>query len=68
MGGLDILERALRAVKDGIVFLAFSRLANRRVGHCSYIRELFSPVEPAGYVVVVEIEDSNAVIIVVIHY
>ena len=62
-GDLDIPERALQAIKDGIAFLTSSPFACRKAGNSSLIRELIIPFGHAGYVALFEIVDSNTVII-----
>ncbi len=62
-GDLDIPERAIQAIKDGIAFLTSSPFACRKVGSSSFIRELIIPFGHAGYVALFEIVDSNTVII-----
>ena len=62
-GDLDIPERALQAIKDGIVFLTSSPFACRKAGNSSFIRELIIPFGNAGYVALFEIVDSKTVII-----
>jgi hypothetical protein len=48
-GELEIPERALRAIKNGIAFLASSPFACRKVGSSSFIRELIIPFGHTGY-------------------
>lgn len=62
-GDLEIPERALQAIKNGIAFLASSPFACRKVVSSSFIRELIIPFGHAGYVALFEIVDSNTVII-----
>ena len=62
-GDLEIPERALQAIKDGIAFLTSSPFACRKAGNSSFVRELIIPFGHAGYVALFEIVDSNAVII-----
>lgn len=62
-GDLDIPERALQAIKDGIAFLTSSPFACRKAGNSSFIRELIIPFGHAGYVALFEIVDSETVII-----
>ena len=62
-GDLEIPERALRAIKNGIAFLASSPFACRKVGSSSFIRELIIPFGHTGYVALFEIVDSETVII-----
>jgi len=62
-GDLDTPERALQAIKDGIAFLASSPFACRKVGSSSFVRELIIPFGHTGYVALLEIVDSEAVIV-----
>ena len=62
-GDLDIPERALQAIKDGIAFLTSFPFACRKAGNSSFIRELIIPFGNAGYVALFEIVDSNTVVI-----
>ena len=62
-GDLDIPERAVRAIKDGMAFLASSPFACRKAGSSSFVRELIIPFGRTGYVALFEIVDSNTVII-----
>ena len=62
-GDLDIPERAVQAIKDGIAFLTSSPFACRKVGSSSFIRELIIPFGHTGYVALFEIVDSSTVII-----
>ena len=62
-GDLGIADRAVLAIKDGIVFLTSSPFACRKVGPSSFVRELIIPFGHTGYVALFEIVDSNTVII-----
>jgi len=62
-GDLEIPERALQAIKDGIAFLTSSPFACRKAGNSSFVRELIIPFGHAGYVALFEIVDSETVII-----
>ena len=62
-GDLDIPDRAVQAIKDGMAFLASSPFACRKAGSSSFIRELMVPFGHTGYVALFEIVDSNTVII-----
>lgn len=62
-GDLDIPERAVQAIKEGMAFLALSPFACRKAGSSSFIRELIIPFGHTGYVALFEIVDSNTVII-----
>ena len=62
-GDLDIPDRAVQAIKDGMVFLASSPFACRKAGSSSFVRELIIPFGRTGYVALFEIVDSHTVII-----
>jgi plasmid stabilization system protein ParE len=62
-GDLDIPERALQAIKDGIGFLSSSPFACRKVGDSPFVRELVITFGSAGYVALFEIVDNSTVII-----
>jgi plasmid stabilization system protein ParE len=62
-GDLNIPERAVQAIKNGVAFLTSSPFACRKVGSNSFIRELVIPFGHTGYVALFEIVDSNTVII-----
>ena len=61
-GDLDIPERALQAIRDGIAFLTSSPFACRKAGNSSFVRELVIPFGHTGYVALFEIVDSETVI------
>ena len=67
-GELEIPERALRAIKNGIAFLASSPFACRKVGSSSFIRELITPFGHTGYVALFEIVDDKTVVIGAVRY
>jgi plasmid stabilization system protein ParE len=62
-GDLNIPERAVQAIKNGVAFLTSSPFACRKVGSSSFIRELVIPFGHTGYVALFEIVDSNTVIV-----
>ncbi len=62
-GDLDIPDRAVQAIKNGIGFLAASPFACRKLGDSPFVRELIIPFGHTGYVALFEIVDSNTVII-----
>ena len=62
-GDLDIPERAIQAIKNGIVFLATSPFACRKAGTSSFVRELIIPFGNTGYVALFEIVDERTVIV-----
>lgn len=62
-GDLDIPERAIQAIKDGMAFLRSSPFACRKIGNSPFIRELVIPFGNTGYVALFEIVDGRTVII-----
>ena len=62
-GDLDIPDRAIQAIKNGIGILVLSPFACRKVGNSPFVRELVIPFSRTGYVALFEIVDSNTVII-----
>jgi plasmid stabilization system protein ParE len=62
-GDLEIPERALQAIKDGVAFLQTSPFACRKAAENAFIRELIIPFGSSGYVALFEIVDSSTVII-----
>lgn len=62
-GDLDIPERALKAIKEGIGLLRSSPFACRKVGESPFIRELVITFGSSGYVALYEIVDDSTVII-----
>lgn len=62
-GDLDVPDRAVQAIKQGMAFLASSPFACRKAGNSSFIRELIIPFGRTGYVALFEIVDSRTVII-----
>lgn len=62
-GDLDIPERALKAIKEGIGLLQSSPFACRKIGGSPFIRELVITFGRSGYVALYEIVDDSTVII-----
>ena len=62
-GDLDIPDRALQAIRNGMAFLMYSLFACRKVGVSPFVRELVIPFGNSGYVALFEIVDDNTVII-----
>lgn len=62
-GDLDIPERALQAIKEGLSFLSSSPFACRKTGASPFVRELVISFGSTGYVVLYEIIDDSTVII-----
>ncbi len=62
-GDLTLPERALEAIKHGIVFLSTSPFACRKAGDSPFVRELVIPFGSSGYVALFEVVDDKRVII-----
>ena len=62
-GDLDIPDRAIQAIGNGIAFLMSSPFSCRKVGVSSFVRELVIPFGSSGYVAMFEVVDGNTVII-----
>ena len=62
-GDLNIPEKTVQAIKNGVAFLTSSPFLCRKAGSSSFIRELVIPFGNTGYVALFEIVDSNTVII-----
>jgi plasmid stabilization system protein ParE len=62
-GDLDIPDRALQAIKNGIAFLQSFPFACRKSGSSPFVRELVIPFGSAGYVALFDIVDHQTVII-----
>lgn len=62
-GDLDIPDRALQAIRNGMAFLMYSPFACRKAGVSPFVRELVIPFGNSGYVALFEIIDDTTVII-----
>ena len=62
-GDLDVPERALQAIKDGMALLETSPFACRKAGNSPFVRELVIPFGRSGYVALFEIVDGNSLIV-----
>jgi plasmid stabilization system protein ParE len=62
-GDLNIADKAVQAIKDGIAFFSTSPFASRKVGASSFVRELIIPFGHTGYVALFEVVDNSTVII-----
>ena len=62
-GDLNIPEKAVQAIKNGVAFLTSSPFLCRKAGSSSFIRELVIPFGNTGYIALFEIVDSNTVFI-----
>jgi plasmid stabilization system protein ParE len=62
-GDLDIPDRAMQAIKDGMAFLKSSPFSCRKAANNPFLRELGIAFGSTGYVALFEIVDNNTVII-----
>jgi len=62
-GDLDIPERAIQAIRNGVIFLTSSTFSCRKVGVSPFVRELVIPFGSYGYVALFEVVDDHTVII-----
>ena len=62
-GDLDLPDRALKAIRDGLAFLSSSPFACRKAGESPFVRELVITFGATGYVALYEIVDDRTVII-----
>lgn len=62
-GDLDVPDRAVQAIKDGVAFLRSSPFACRKIGTSPFVRELVITFGSTGYVTLFEIVDEKTVII-----
>ena len=67
-GDLELAERALQAIKNGIATLRTSPFTCRKAGPSPLLRELVIPFGRSGYVALFEIlDDANVVVAAVRH-
>jgi plasmid stabilization system protein ParE len=62
-GDLDIPDRAMQAIKDGMAFLKSSPFSCRKAANNPFLRQLVIAFGSTGYVALFEIVDNNTVII-----
>ena len=62
-GDLDVPQRALQSIKDGVAFLQSSPFACRKADAKPFVRELVISFGSSGYVALFEIVDTNTVVI-----
>jgi plasmid stabilization system protein ParE len=65
---LDLAERALAALADGIARLALSPFLYRKAGSSPFLRELIIPFGSAGYVALFEIDDAETVSVLAVRH
>jgi plasmid stabilization system protein ParE len=67
-GDLELAERALEAIENGIAALSFSPFTCRKAGADPFVRELVIPFGGSGYVALFEIESSNSIVIAAVRH
>ncbi|MDP2256287.1 MAG: type II toxin-antitoxin system RelE/ParE family toxin [Polaromonas sp.] len=67
-GDLELAERALQAIKNGISSLRTSPFTCRKASQSPFMRELVIPFGRAGYVALFEIVDSENVVIAAVRH
>ena len=65
---LDLAERALEAIKDGLRLLEHFPFTCRKVGASPFLRELIIPFGHAGYVALFEIVDRETVAVAAVRH
>ena len=58
-----VVDRALKAIEDGVALLETSPFSCRKAGNNAFVRELIIRFGSAGYVALFEIVGDNAVIV-----
>lgn len=67
-GDLELAERAVEAIENGIAALSFSPFTCRKAGADPFIRELVIPFGGSGYVALFEIESSDSIVIAALRH
>ena len=67
-GDLQLAERALQAIKNGIATLRNSPFTCRKAGPSPLLRELVIPFGRSGYVALFEIMDSTNVVVAAVRH
>lgn len=67
-GDLELAERALQAIKDGISTLRTTPFTCRKAGQSPFVRELVIPFGRSGYVALFEIIDAEDVVITAVRH
>ncbi|MDP3707153.1 MAG: type II toxin-antitoxin system RelE/ParE family toxin [Polaromonas sp.] len=65
---LELAERALQAIKNGISSLRTSPFTCRKASQSPFMRELLIPFGRSGYVALFEIVDSENVVIAAVRH
>ena len=67
-GDLELVERALQAIKDGMSTLRTSLFTCRKAGQSPFVRELVIPFGRSGYVALFEIIDAEDVVVTAVRH
>lgn len=67
-GDLELAERALQAIEDGILSLRRSPFTCRKAGQSPFMRELVIAFGRSGYVALFEIVDSANVVVAAVRH
>jgi plasmid stabilization system protein ParE len=67
-GDLQRVERAMRAIQQGIAFLQTSPFSCRKADQGPFLRELIIPFGHTGYVALFDITDASNVVIVAVRH
>ncbi len=67
-GDLELAERALQAIKDGMSTLRTSPFTCRKAGQSPFVRELVIPFGRSGYVALFEIVDTENVVVTAVRH
>jgi plasmid stabilization system protein ParE len=67
-GDLDLAQRAVDAVRDGLKLLERFPFTCRKAGASSLVRELVIPFDDAGYVALFEIRDTSTVVVAAVRH
>ena len=67
-GHLDMAERALAAIEDGLAALSFTPFTCRKAADSPFLRELVIPFSHSGCVALFEIESSDSVVIAAVRH
>ena len=67
-GDLELAERALQSIKDGIEVLRTTPFTCRKAGQSPFVRELVISFGRSGYVALFEIVDSANVVLAFVRH
>lgn len=67
-GDLELAERALQAIKDGIATLRTTPFTCRKASQSPFVRELMIPFGRSGYVALFEIVDRENVVVTAVRH